>query len=411
MEGWKGKLISREGRLQLVKSVISAILIYFMMCFKLPQWVIDRIDVIRRGFLWGKNDKESRPISLICWSTVCFPVQNGGMGLHDLALHNTALLLRWWWRTHANRASLWSTTIPSLKGTGFNANGPCFWMVADSFFWRALRRLLLIFRWCTTWVIGNGSAIPFWFNAWNGRPLIEIMEQGVRPTQPKISLRDAQPIAQVLLLDQDLTITLNTEMDQTVRRWTSNGSYSASSTNKMMITVEKLKFAPSYIWKLRIPPMVRIFAYCLIKDKILTGDVMVRRHMGSDNFCLMCQNCPAESALHLIFIYLNAVQVWFGLSKYFGFRVMIPTMTIGEIVKRSREQSQMQGEGCKKIWNSLFMCACWMLWKQRNERIFSGKLVPVQIILDRVIAKTELWIQCCNAGSTSIDHNLLEESD
>lgn len=54
LEGWKGKLISRGGKLQLVNLVISSISIYFMACFQLPKWVIHRLDRIRRSFLWGK---------------------------------------------------------------------------------------------------------------------------------------------------------------------------------------------------------------------------------------------------------------------------------------------------------------------------------------------------------------------
>ena len=110
----RGELISRGGRLQLVKSVLSAIPIYFMMCFKLPVWVIDRIDVIRRSFLWGRNDKEGRAISLMNWPTVCLPTRMGGMGLHDLGTHNVALLLRRWWRAYANPTSLWTTTVTVL---------------------------------------------------------------------------------------------------------------------------------------------------------------------------------------------------------------------------------------------------------------------------------------------------------
>ena len=65
IEGWKGKLISRGGRLQLVKSILLVMPIYFMSCFKLPIWVLQRIDGIRRVFLWGKSDTYKRGVSLI----------------------------------------------------------------------------------------------------------------------------------------------------------------------------------------------------------------------------------------------------------------------------------------------------------------------------------------------------------
>lgn len=117
MDGWKGKLISRGGRLRLVKSVLSAILIYYMMCFKLSKWVVDRIDVIRGAFLWDKNDKEGKAISRANWTTVCMLVKVGGMGIHDLALHNTALLVRWWWCAYTNPDCLWTSAITTLKWT------------------------------------------------------------------------------------------------------------------------------------------------------------------------------------------------------------------------------------------------------------------------------------------------------
>lgn len=75
-QGWRCKIISRGGRLQLVTSVLSSIPIYFMSSFKLPKWVIKRLDRIRRDFLWGKNDG-ARGISLINWPTVCLPKELG----------------------------------------------------------------------------------------------------------------------------------------------------------------------------------------------------------------------------------------------------------------------------------------------------------------------------------------------
>lgn len=40
LRAWKQKLIFRGGRLQLMRSVLSSIPIYFKTCFLLPKWVI-----------------------------------------------------------------------------------------------------------------------------------------------------------------------------------------------------------------------------------------------------------------------------------------------------------------------------------------------------------------------------------
>jgi hypothetical protein len=53
--GWKGKLISRGGKIILADMVLSAIPGYYMSCFRIPIWVIKRLDKVRRDFLWGKK--------------------------------------------------------------------------------------------------------------------------------------------------------------------------------------------------------------------------------------------------------------------------------------------------------------------------------------------------------------------
>lgn len=63
-----------------MNSVLSAIPIYFMACFKLPQWLLKRMDKIRRSFLWGENDHITNGVSLINWASVCTPKQWGGHG-------------------------------------------------------------------------------------------------------------------------------------------------------------------------------------------------------------------------------------------------------------------------------------------------------------------------------------------
>jgi len=53
LPAWQGRLMSRSGRLTLVKSTLSTLPIYLTMSDKLPKWVIDEIDSLRRNFLWS----------------------------------------------------------------------------------------------------------------------------------------------------------------------------------------------------------------------------------------------------------------------------------------------------------------------------------------------------------------------
>lgn len=80
LQGWSAKLISRGGRMQLVNSVLSSIPVYYMNCFRLPKWVIKRMDKVRRLFLWGKGEQGGRGISLLNWESVLYTEKVGWYG-------------------------------------------------------------------------------------------------------------------------------------------------------------------------------------------------------------------------------------------------------------------------------------------------------------------------------------------
>ena len=52
LAGWKAKTLSRGGRLTLVNSVLTAMPVYFLSSFRVPDGVRRKIDTLRRRFLW-----------------------------------------------------------------------------------------------------------------------------------------------------------------------------------------------------------------------------------------------------------------------------------------------------------------------------------------------------------------------
>jgi hypothetical protein len=58
--------------------------------FLLPNGVLQKLDYYRsRLFLQGDSEKKNR---LIKWSIECKPKDQGGLGVHDLQVKNSALL-------------------------------------------------------------------------------------------------------------------------------------------------------------------------------------------------------------------------------------------------------------------------------------------------------------------------------
>jgi hypothetical protein len=73
LSGWKASTLSLGGRIILINAVLSAQPVYYMSIFRLPKWVISKLDKIRRRFLWHghkESQEESKPIHLASWKLV-----------------------------------------------------------------------------------------------------------------------------------------------------------------------------------------------------------------------------------------------------------------------------------------------------------------------------------------------------
>jgi hypothetical protein len=60
----------------------------------LPKEVLQKLDYCRSRFFW-QGDNEKKKYHLAKWSVVCCPKDQGGLGIHDLLVKNSALLGKW----------------------------------------------------------------------------------------------------------------------------------------------------------------------------------------------------------------------------------------------------------------------------------------------------------------------------
>jgi hypothetical protein len=143
LPGWKGKTLNKTGRLALVNSVLSSVVIYHISVFPLSKWAIKRID--RRNFLWRGLEDARGGHCMVNWQRVQRPKSLGGLGVMDLAKFNRALRLRWIWQQWSNPDRPCSNLPPDTNETE-NA----------------------LFRACTTATLGNGHTLRFWTDKWLG---------------------------------------------------------------------------------------------------------------------------------------------------------------------------------------------------------------------------------------------------
>uniref|UniRef100_A0ACD5VKS7 Uncharacterized protein n=1 Tax=Avena sativa TaxID=4498 RepID=A0ACD5VKS7_AVESA len=94
---WQTLMLTPGGRLILVKTVLSAITVYYMLSLDLPPCVLQSITKICRAFLLHGTKEANGGHWLVSWSQVCEPTQYGGPGIHNLKMLNDALRMRWRW--------------------------------------------------------------------------------------------------------------------------------------------------------------------------------------------------------------------------------------------------------------------------------------------------------------------------
>lgn len=152
-------MISYGGKLTLLNSVITSLVIFALCTLKLPQWIIDLLDKIKRKCLWNKKtDNGEKNTSLASWEMVCRPKHNGGLGVIDLKVQSEALLLKYLHKFYNQhelpRVELvWSTYF---EGKIPHASDPC-----GSFWWKDIMKLMPTYRGITQVQVVDGATTLF----------------------------------------------------------------------------------------------------------------------------------------------------------------------------------------------------------------------------------------------------------
>ncbi|KAL2237646.1 UNVERIFIED_CONTAM: hypothetical protein Sindi_0956300 [Sesamum indicum] len=158
INGWEGLSLSYAGRIQIIKSVLSALSLYWASAIILPKAVIKQTDKRLITFLWKGNSTSG--YAKVAWKDVCKPIMEGGQGIKDIGILNRALMakklcdvIRW------DRTSIWVDWLQHgrLRDTSI-------WTVDEkggSWGWRKLLRLRTSIQPMTEFIIGDGRTFFF----------------------------------------------------------------------------------------------------------------------------------------------------------------------------------------------------------------------------------------------------------
>ncbi|KAJ0511446.1 putative RNA-directed DNA polymerase [Helianthus annuus] len=110
---WKASTLSIGGRTTLIKSVLDSLPLYYFSLFQAPNTVLNKLEKLRRDFLWGGSDAINK-MHWVRWENVTKPIASGGLGLGSLKDMNSGLLAKWAWRYKTEAGRLWRKVISSI---------------------------------------------------------------------------------------------------------------------------------------------------------------------------------------------------------------------------------------------------------------------------------------------------------
>lgn len=113
ISNWTNQHLSYAGRLELLKSTINGLHIYWANAFLLPDACILQIEKHMRSFLWGDHVKKT--VHTVAWEKICSLKSKGGFGLGRIKKINIACLMKKTWDIAFGKESLWIRWIHAKK--------------------------------------------------------------------------------------------------------------------------------------------------------------------------------------------------------------------------------------------------------------------------------------------------------
>ncbi|XP_035843953.1 uncharacterized protein LOC110931403 [Helianthus annuus] len=421
---WKASVLSLGGRVTLVKAVLESLPNYFFSLYKAPVRVVKDLEKLIRRFLWGGNNDGAK-LHWVAWDRIASPAWAGGIGLCSLGIVNKALLAKWGWRYKNESKSFWVKVInalhrhkfcweflpfkSSLNGVWRNIVKVCSNQVGDN-------HSLSCFM-CGD--LGNGRELMFWLDPWllptplkdelpslfrlEANKFCKVKDRMVRPVSNpngKWEWRSV-PNSSSELAEWSKLYALLQSVDLVDRAdrwlWSGVGSIGFSVGAVKRLFFINLDFSSRFVWDWCkwLPKKCNLFAWRAELDRIPTREALKKRGVQiEDDSCPLC-NLEVESVDHLFTscgvtsVIWQKVQAWCKSSNLFVF-------SFRDILEVHKWVG-LDGHR-KEVFHGISILTCWMIWRARNDLIFSGKPFRIEkmVKMDNVSKTVKNWPKLIN---------------
>eukprot|EP00253_Pinus_taeda_P027841 PITA_27841 len=369
---WSYRYISRAGRLILIKSVLEATPVFWMALAWIPRHTLARLQQICNRYLWaGSQDKQI--FAWIGWQKIAILKKWGGWGLKDLPLFAQALAAKMSWALLTSQ-NLWTRlsyhkyiwpldTMDWIRLPTWNSTGA-------SSFWKATIHSMPMIRDNLAWRIRDGTQTRIGIDPWTGTQQLNLPLQWHQAWE---SYREALKESHIIITEGQ---------DELIWSQSDFGYYTPKAGYTLLISHKKPDTLMDWwqnLWKLSSSPRSKLFFWCVLRNKVPTGDNLQRRAHHGPTWCALCK-ATSESLDHLFLLCRVALELWADIKNTIAYNGIWVSQNITE----AWSEWTVRHKGTKSM--SLPAIVTWHIWKARNQIVFQDKLPHWNLLGARIIA-------------------------
>jgi len=185
------------------------------------------------------------------------------------------------------------------------------------------------------------------------------------------------PTVQVLLeylaiWDLVQATQLNSDDDVFLRKWSADQKYSASSAYMAHFIGQTEVPAAKVLQKTKAPPKCKFFVWLALHNGCWTAQRRFTYNLQDSDSCNLCDQHSETMDHHLVQCSFSS-EVWHRLLLPLGLQSLAPStleFSFADWWTTSRKRLAVDS---RKPFDSFVVLVCWMLWKERNSRVFDKR--------------------------------------
>lgn len=273
-----------------------------------------------------------------------------------------------------------------------------------SFWWRDILKILDKYKGLSSVIVNNGKSCLLWDDLWNGKVRkLQYPELHSFAKNKSIILCRAYTTSE---LHELFSLTLSVEAFQQMQelqleffslhlseqhdKWEyiwGSSHFSSAKTYKCLAGHTQADPILKMTWKTSCQGKHKIFFWLALRDRLSTRDIR-RRGMHLDDYkCVLCQQAPEETVMHLLFYCPFAKNCWGLINFQFPDGLSIPE------IFQAWKSKLLVGFSL-----DIFIIWCWAIWMVRNDTIFRNKAPTIQACKRYIYEEASLLLHRAKAS-------------